>query len=209
MPKESKAHIKFQRTISRSSTLISAYHTLLREKRKNKRIKRAPKDLIRGAVVLSVAALDAYITEVFAEKIVPYIKKYTPDDLLLNILKDSGLDTKEALNLLKMKRPYRRIRTLVTKYYDSYTTQRFQVIDSLFLAYRLKNISDRAQDKSRRKTLKRSVEILVERRHKIAHDGDYNSHNKLIAIDSRQIKKRIEDLKLFVKCIDEIICNRI
>jgi len=209
MAKESKAYSKFQRTISRSITLISAYETLLREKRRNTRIKRAPKDLIRASVVLSVAALDSYVTGVFAEKLVPYIKKYQPDDLLLDILKDSGLNTKEALNLLRMKRPYRRIRTLVTKYYDTYTTHRFKVIDSLFLAYRLKNISDRAQDKSGRKRLKRSVEILVERRHKIAHDGDYNSHNNLISVDSKQTKKRIDDLKLFVKCLDEIICNRI
>ncbi|MGD9159884.1 MAG: HEPN domain-containing protein [Desulfobacteraceae bacterium] len=138
----------------------------------------------------------------------PYLKKYKPDEDLINILYNAGLDTKEALNLIKMERPYRRVRNLVDKYYNTYTTQRFSVIDKLFLAYRLKNITTMAQNKSGRKKLKRSVEILVERRHKIVHYGDYNSHQKLIAIDTVQIVKRINDLKLFVKYMDEIIENR-
>ncbi len=116
---------------------------------------------------------------------------------------------REAINLLKMERPYRRIRNLVQKYYERYTTQKFDTIDQLFLAYGIKNISDRAKEKSKRKTIKRSIEILIDRRHKIAHDGDYNAHGRLNKINSIQIEKRITDLKLFIKCLDEIICNRI
>ncbi len=164
---------------------------------------------MRAAVVLSVAAFDAYVTDVFAEKLVKYIKTYKPDDLLIDILRESGLDTRETLNLLKMDRPFRRVRSLVEKYYGVYTTQKFKVIDQLFLAYRLKDITQRAQDKSGRKTLKRSVELLVQRRHKIAHDGDYNAHGRLNQIDVRQVRRRIGDLKLFVSCLDEIINNKI
>ena len=86
---------------------------------------------------------------------------------------------------------------------------KFEVIDKLFLAFRLKDISDRAQSKSKRKTLKRSVAILVERRHKIAHDGDYNSHGRLNNIALNETERRINDIRLFVQCIDEIIGNRI
>ena len=197
----SKAYEKFEKTINRSTALIRTHRTLLRTSINNRRI-RAPKDLIRASVVLSVAALDAYITDVFSEKLVPYLKKYSPDDLLVNILRDAGLDTYEALNLIKMDRPYRRVRTLVNAYYKKFTTQRFEVIDKLFLAFRLKDISDRAQSKARRRTLKRSVAILIERRHKIAHDGDYNSHGRLNKIDLNETKRRIDDIKLFVKCID-------
>ncbi len=208
MAQESKAYSKFEKTISRSTALIRTYRTLLRERMENRRI-RAPKDLVRASVVLSVAALDAYITDVFSEKLVPYLKKYKPDELLVNILNEAGLDTHEALNLIKMDRPYRRVRTLIDKYYKAFTTQKFEVIDKLFLAYRLKNISDRAQSKSKRKTLKRSVAILVERRHKIAHDGDYNSHGRLNAINLTETERRINDIKLFVQCLDDIVNNKI
>lgn len=208
MANKSNAHSKFEKTINRCTALIRTYRTLSKERRKNKKI-RAPRDLIRASVVLSVSALDAYITDVFSEKLVPYLKRYKPDELLVNILYEAGIDTNEALNLINMDRPYRRVRTLVNKYYESYTTQNFDVIDKLFLAYRLKNISDRAQSKSKRKTLKRSVSILVERRHKIAHDGDYNSHGKLKAINLKETERRINDIKLFVQYLDEIVCNRI
>lgn len=208
MPTESKAFSKFGKTINRSTALISTYRTLLQQRRNNRGI-RAPKDLIRAAVVLSVAALDAYITDVFSEKLVPYLKKYKPDDLLVDILHEAGLDTLEALNLIKMDRPFRRIRTLVNAYYKTYTTQKFDIIDKLFLSYRLKDITDRAQSKSKRRTLKTSVAKLVERRHKIAHGGDYNSHGNLNKINLKEIEKRINALKLFVQFIDEIVANRI
>jgi hypothetical protein len=205
----SRAFTKFETSVARSITLIRNYRRLIIFSKNAGKKVFAPKDLIRASVVLSVAALDAYITDVFSEKLVPYLKKYKPDEELVMILQKSGLDTREALNLIQMDRPFRRIRNLVNKYYSTYTTQRFEVIDSLFLAYRLKNITKMAEKKSGRMTLKRSVELLIQRRHKIVHEGDYNSHNKLISIDEIQMKKRINDLKLLVKCLDEIICNRI
>lgn len=212
MPTKSKAYTKFEKIIIRSVALIGTYRALirirLRDKNNNNSMP-ATEDLIRASVVISVAALDTYITDVFSEKLVPYIKKYDPGDHLIKILSDSGLDTKEALNLIKMERPYRRIRNLVEQYYSTYTTQRFEVIDKLFLAYGLKDISDKAQDKSGRITLKRSIAILIQRRHKIVHDGDYNSHGKLVKINSAEVMRRVNDVMLFVTCLDEIISKRI
>ena len=208
MPNKSKALKKFEKTIKRSTALISTYRSLLRQRGNDGTI-RAPRDLIRAAVVLSVAALDAYVTDVFSEKLVPYLRKYKPDDLLVKILRDAGLDTYEALTLIKMDRPFRRIRTMVNTYYKTYTTQKFDVIDKLFLSFRLKDITDKAQAKSKRKYLKKSVSKLIERRHKIAHGGDYNSHGNLNKINLKETEKRIDALKLFVHCIDEIVSNRI
>jgi len=207
-----KALKKFGRTIRRCKELLRVYRSLISIKEDaGGKVRRmiVPKDLIRSSVVLSVSALDAYVTDAFSEKLVPYIKRYTPDKLMIDILKEAGLDTTEALKLIKMERPYRRIRTLIEKYYARHTTQKFEVIDNLFLAYRLKNITGHAQNKVRRKTLKRSVELLIERRHKIAHEGDYNSHGKLNSINHDRIKKRIADLELLITCMDEIICNKI
>lgn len=159
--------------------------------------------------MLAVSALDAYVTDVFSEKLVKYLKKYSPDESLIELLNDAGLDTKEALKLINMVRPYRRIRTLIEKHYSAYTTQRFNVIDELFLPYRLKNLTDNCQSKSGRKTLKSSVGKLISRRHNIAHDGDYNSHGRLRNISDATIERQIKDLRIFVKCMDEIVCNRI
>lgn len=205
----SAAFNKFLKTIRRCEQLIESYKTLQEIDRANQIQVPTPKDIVRGAVVLAVAALDAYITDVFTEKLVTYLKKYPAESELIKLLFDAGLDTKEALNLISMERPYRRIRTLVDGYYASFTTQKFDVIDQIFKPYRLKNITDNAARKTGKKSIKGSVQKLVERRHQIAHAGDYNSHKRIIEIDELQIGKRIKDLELFVKSMDEIICNRI
>jgi len=162
---------------------------------------------VRGAVVLAVAALDAYVTDVFAEKLVAYLKKYKPDNSLVELLAEAGLDTREALNLITMERPYRRIRTLVQSYYNTYTTQKFDVIDEIFLPFRIKDITKNAEAKTKRKILKKSVGTLVQRRHEIAHSGDYNGHGRLVEIDEESIAKRIKNLEALVTSMDELICN--
>ncbi|MBN72964.1 MAG: hypothetical protein CME32_27225 [Gimesia sp.] len=205
----SKAHEKFLKTIRRCESLVESYKRLQKIDHENGVDVPTPKDIIRGAVVLAVAALDTYVTDVFSEKLVPYLKNYNPDDELIGLLFDAGLDTKEALGLLSMDRPYRRIRTMIENYYGSYTTQKFEVIDLIFKPYRLKNITDNAAKKSGKESIKKSVGKLVERRHQIAHAGDYNSHGRIIDIDEGQIGRRIQHLEMLVKNMDEIVCNRI
>ena len=156
----SKAHAKFNKTHRRCIRLVNSYIWLRKAKKRDKNIP-APGDIIRGAVVLGVAALDSYVTDVFCEKLVPYLKRYRPSPQLIKLLEEAGLDTREALNLITMERPYRRIRTLIEHHYDSYTTQRFDVIDKMFLPYGLKDITKHAEKKSYRRTLRVSVQKLV------------------------------------------------
>ncbi|EGG94365.1 hypothetical protein IMCC1989_37 [gamma proteobacterium IMCC1989] len=205
----SKAHEKFIKTIRRCESLVESYKKLQIINQEDSVDVPMPKDIIRGAVVLAVAALDTYVTDVFSEKLVPYLKKFNPTKDLIDLLYASGLDTKEALNLLTMERPYRRIRTLIESYYASYTTQKFDVIDKIFKPYSLTQITENAAKLSGRKSIKKSVEKLVERRHQIAHSGDYSSHGRIIEIDEDQIAKRIDHLELLVNNIDKILCNRI
>lgn len=204
----SRSYDKFLKTVKRCETLIRSYQILHHANQKKSQIP-APKDIVRGGVVLSVAALDAYVTDVFAEKLVIYLKKYKPNPQLINILSKAGLDTAESLTLIQMDRPYRRIRTLMQKYYATYTTQKFDVIDSIFEPYHLKRITDHAARKSGTPSIKKSVEKLVERRHLIAHYGDYNNHKRIVDIDERMILKRTKHLEKLVTAMDEIICNRI
>lgn len=203
-----KAFVKFKKTITRCGDLVATYETLHHQHQANQGIP-APKDIVRAAVVLAVAALDAYSTDSFAEKLVPYLKKYKPDQTLVELLHQAGLDTKEALTLITMERPLRRIRTLINNHYSTYTTQRFDVIDQLFLPYRLKNITQNAEAKSGKTSLKKSVEKLIARRHEIVHDGDYNGHGKIKDIDANQIKNRIGHLDILVTNMDVILCSRI
>lgn len=204
----SKAHAKFIKTIRRCESLTQSYKTL-RDLNAQDAQTPAPKDIVRGAVVLSVSALDAYVTDVFAEKLVTYLKKYKPDNSLVELLAEAGLDTREALNLITMDRPYRRIRTLVQSYYNTYTTQKFDVIDEIFLPYRIKDLTNHAEAKTKRKALKKSVGKLIQRRHDIAHSGDYNGHGRLVKIDEDRIARRINNLELLVTSMDELICNRV
>lgn len=205
----SNAHSKFLKTIKRCESLVDSYKQLQAIDQANGVAVPTPKDIVRGAVVLAVAALDTYVTDAFSEKLVPYLQRYKPDDELIELLYKSGLDTKEALVLLGMERPYRRIRTLIENYYGSYTTQKFDVIDQIFKPYRLASITENAARKSGKPSIKTSVGKLVERRHQIAHAGDYNRHGRIIDIDEEKIAKRIKHLELLVTSMDEILCNRV
>lgn len=203
------AHTKFIKTVRRCEQLVESYKRLKELDDEQDAQIPTPKDIVRGAIVLAVAALDTYVTDAFSEKLVPYLRAYTPDQSLIDLLFEAGLDTNEALQLLAMDRPYRRIRTLVEGYYASYTTQKFEVIDQIFLPYRLQNIVDNSVRRSGLISIKRSVEILIERRHQIAHAGDYNRHGRIVDVDEEMIGRRIRHLEQLVTNMDAILCNRI
>ncbi|WP_439869666.1 HEPN domain-containing protein [Pseudomonas syringae] len=205
----SNAFAKFHKTARRCETLVDAYTTIHLMNAADENVPTAPKDIIRAAVVLAVAALDAYVTDVFVEKLATYLKRHRPDDSLVELLLKAGLDTREALSLLTMERPYRRIRNLVRSYYAQYTTQRFEVIDSVFLVYRLSKIIDSAAKKTSKAHVKSRVGDLIIRRHEIVHSGDYNQANRIQDIDEAKTKRWIGALEDLVAAMDEIICNRI
>ena len=101
----SRSYIRFEGVIKRSLNLLSlqpAVDKLLAGGNP------APdlSDMARAAVVLAVAAMDAYFTGVFAERLVPYLKrKRTTPPALAAVLQKAGLDTSLALELLVMERP--------------------------------------------------------------------------------------------------------
>lgn len=166
-------------------------------------------DMGRAAIVLAVSAMDQYFTRRFCELLVPFLKTHGPTPGLIEILAEAGFDTKEALVAIGMIRPYRRIRTLVEAHLDGYTTQRFEIIDRLFLSIGLKALCMNVAQKTKRKKIQSSIERLVDRRHEIAHAGDVNSYGKLTPIDFPTLKKRFEHLDLFVTSADEIIEARL
>ena len=162
-------------------------------------------DMGRSGIVFAVAAMDAYFTRRFTEVLLPYLRAKGASSDLVTLLQDAGLDTRAALDLIQMERPLRRIRALVDGHLERYTTQRFAAIDSLFLGFGLKDLCANAQKRSTRKTLLRSVELLVERRHSIVHAADHNKHGNVVILDFVEFTKRIQCLSLFITHADSII----
>ncbi len=193
---------EFRQTLRRSLTLaeLSTFVELGDVKRVDgKPLDLDPNDLVRAAVVLAVSAMDAYFTDRFVEMLIPFLQQKGASDGLVKLLADARLDTRQALEMLSMKRPYRRVRSLVEAYLERFTAQRFGAIDSLFWAYGLKDFSKCVERTIGRKTIRRSIELLVLRRHQIVHDGDLNSHGKLVPIDGLKMFRRIQDIQKFVE----------
>jgi hypothetical protein len=197
-----KSITKFQNTITRSKGLLAIYSATIS---KPEFAGHNTTDLIRSALVLAVSGLDNYFTSRFSESLVPFLKKNKPQKNLVDILEKSGLDTIQTLEMLTMDRPYRRIRKLIDQYLSEYTTQKFEVIDKLFIVYAIPNLSIDAQGLSKKKRLLSSINKAIKRRHAIAHAADYNEHDNLSNIDINVVTKWIDDIKLFVEKCEDII----
>lgn len=188
--KPSKAYLKFESVMKRSLDLLALQKPI----EKIMAVAPASKpldlsDMTRAAVVLAVAAMDSYFTDVFAEHLIPFLKKKGATRAMVDLLKKAGLDTSYALRLIATKRPYRRIRTLIEAHLEYTTTQRTTAIDELFLAYGIKEFSSQVQKMKKRTKLLAAITRLVKRRNMIAHEGDMNSHRKVIPIDPKRAQR--------------------
>lgn len=166
-------------------------------------------DLTRAAVVLAIAAFDRYFTAKYCDVLIPHLKQDKKiSDKVLKRLEDAGLDARFSLELLGSDRPFRKIRTIVQNSLSKYTTQRFEVIDELFLPLGLKELCECSQRKAGRRNLLKRINKLVELRNDIAHDGHTNVRGDPKAITSDDIRARIGDLRLFIENCDQILNNR-
>ena len=199
----SKAKVKFDKTIARCDEMVCLYKQL-------KESGETPsQDILRGAIVLSVAAFDAYATDCFSEHFISYIKTHSITDEIVRLLTDAGLDLKFSLELINSERPYRKIRTLIDRYYAKYTTQDMKVVDNLFKLYGLKHITKDAAKMTKKSedAFIKSINKLIERRHSIVHDGDYNEHGKIKQVKETDLN-RIKNLRELVNNMEIIINNR-
>lgn len=208
----SNAYMRFESVVKRSLGMITAHEfmdqVLSHAAAGNNQEKTDHSDIVRASIVLAVAAMDSYFTNVFSEHLIDYIKKHGPTEKMVIFLKDAGVGTKCALQLLTMKRPYRRIRSIVTKHLARQTMQKVEAINRLFEPYGFKGFCEDVQRATRRKQIISSLKILVLRRHKIVHEGDLNSHGRLRPVDVKDTKKRIQDILTFVSKSDELIISK-
>ena len=162
-------------------------------------------DLARASIVISVSAMDGYFTRKFGETLIPFLKKKGPTKGIVKVLEKAGFDITEAIRLLNMHRPFRRIRSLVEGYLDRVVAQKFAVIDELFLCFGYKDFTHNVQKRTHRKRMLRTIEILIERRHDIVHDGDVDSMGRLKPLSIKQTRKRLKELARFVWYSERII----
>lgn len=164
----------------------------------------------RASVVLAVAAMDSYFTDVFVERLVPFIKRKGATKRLVELLHDAGVDTECALQLIVMKSPFRKITKMVEVHLSLVTTQKSDAIDRLFLGYGLKDFCGNVARFSKKGLrLLSSIQTLVNRRHRIVHEGDLNSHGRPNRTDPKEFVRRIHDVVLFVSKADEILNNQL
>jgi hypothetical protein len=209
-PTHSKAYLTFENVVRRAFHLLTLEHQMSNIQSSVPTTNRLDlSDLSRAAIILGVAAMDAYFTDIFTEKLVTFLKSKKNATKLAALLQDAGLTTVVALELLTMERPYRRIRTLIETHLEVYTTQKTHKIDLLFIAFNLKDFCKNVEAMSNRKNLLTSIRTLVDRRHSIAHGGDLNSYGKLQHIDREKIRRKIRDVVLFVATSEKLIAKAI
>ena len=192
---------KFNQAIRRANNLLDFAETIESPHLKN--------DNIRMATVLAISGMDGYFTDKFRDIITEFLNTEEPGEDLIILLEKAGLNTRVALELIWMERPLRRIGTLVERYFDTYTTQKFDAIDNLFKTIGLPNLCENAEGMVGRKTLRSSISKLVEKRHQIVHDADINSHVKPRSVNLDRTRRRINDVNLFVEACNSILENRL
>lgn len=205
----SKSYNKFEVLVQRSLNLLAlqpAMDSFLAQSGTTKEDVDSD-DIARAAIVLAVAAMDSYFTDIFTELLVPFLKKKGPTKDMIVLLGEAGLNTEVALEMIKLNRPYRRVRSLVENYFGKYTTQKMDVIDELFKCYSIKDLTLNAQKKTGKKSLRSSLNKLIERRHCIVHEGDRNSRGKCNSINKSSVKRWIKLMTEFVSAADQILAN--
>ena len=198
----SEAKHKFDRTIKRCINLIRCYQTT----NENEKII-INKDLLRSAIVLAVAAIDSYVTDIFSEYFIIYIKNYEITEDLAEFIGKIGYTYKKSIESLKLENPYCIIKTLLDQHLEKYTTQKFEIINNLFSYYGLSNIVENSAAMSKDETVLKTVSQMINRRHKIVHDGDYK--NGIINdVDEDKTVLMIQKSQELINCMEKIISNK-
>lgn len=168
-------------------------------------------DCYRAAVVLSISALDAFIRKI----IITEIRLILSDDTK-PINKELSDYIKKLLNqdkLLEAARKYNFLDKVEVAVKDDFLTKSFQgewKINSYLSMVGYKDIFSMVSIKAdiNEKNLIRKLTLFTNRRHVIAHSGDYDlnqSPHKEHDIDKKYANDCISMVRLFVTTIDEIM----
>jgi hypothetical protein len=198
-------HDIFQRCIKRAQNLID-FHS----EDKGSDLQEHFCDAYRAAIVLSISALDAFIRSIVTEKINNMLldnSKELPEKLALYL--------KNLLNqdkLLNAARKYN-LHEVVDKHIkDDFGTKSFQgewKIKAFMELIGYQNIFKQVSDKAdiSETNLMKKLETYTQRRHVIAHSGDYDLNNTTQAendITKKFAQECVELVNKFAKHVNEI-----
>lgn len=168
-------------------------------------------DCYRAAVVLTISALDAFIRTIVISEIRKNLmdtKKQLPSklsDYLKNLLsQDKLLEAARNSDLLE------KVEEAVKTDFETKSFQGEWKISSFLEMVGHKEILSEVSVKAdiNEKNLRRKLNIYTDRRHVIAHSGDYNLNQNPpseIDIDKNYASDCVEIVSLFAKTINEII----
>lgn len=167
-------------------------------------------DCYRAAVVLSISALDAYIRKIVVTEILRIIS-YNGDinEKLRQYLKellnqDKLLDAARHANLNDI------VEKAVIEDFEKKSFQGEWKITTYMELIGHKDVFSEICEKEDKneKTLKKHINTYTNRRHVIAHRGDYDfsqSPHKENTIDKKYATECITEIKFFVETLDKII----
>jgi hypothetical protein len=188
------------RALSRVQRLIDAHATLHGGGRGRPQQQAA--DVLRGAVVLAVAALDAYVFDVFIEAIPPLARQGRLGTEAHNIV-----DAKGMLHAVGSADPPGELARLAALQHARTTYQKSSSIDHHLKRYLGFNV-DWVQVASLLRTAspddaKKQLDGFVERRNLIAHAGDVPSGtNKASSINRRYVERCLKTVRTAAQVID-------
>ncbi len=165
------------------------------------------KDLLRSSVVLAVSGFDRYFTHRFTDILSSHLKRKNPSKDLIEVLERAGVNLAFVLKLVAQQkaRPFRTIRNKVQPSLFRLTTQQTSEIDKLFNKVGIHGLTGRVQSQCGKKLLIKRINHAVLRRHKIAHEGDLNSHYKPNDLSPNTVNKWIDALEEYVVIADGIV----
>jgi hypothetical protein len=151
-------------------------------------------EMVRFGIVIAVAAMDDYFTSKFCSLIIPFIMEKELTEPLQKRFEDAGFTIKDAFEIIQhmqenkdgQTRPWSIIRNKIASSLSRKTVQNMDVLDSFFKTFGKANLSKKAFEKMRTKrgclsgsslrakAYEKYMQELIERRHQIVHECDYN-----------------------------------
>lgn len=114
----------------------------------------------------------------------------------------------DILPLLGNARPHRTLRNRIASWLSRKPMHDLDQIDTLFQGFGLKTLTANAAKKDGSKTINELVKKAVQRRHDIAHYGDYHAgKNSLKSIQRKWTRQQLDRIQRLVNQSDAIITS--
>jgi len=216
MGRSRDALMAFEESIHRARSFLTAYRQL---HGKAGQVPRSKSDLLRGAVVFAVAAMDAYIRDVVTSHLAPVIardihKKRALPERLVKII-DGCMSTEDLIKAAYAKRPGSHVRSAVANKLAGRAFQNVRAIDDAFLLLGIDGMVGQAavEMKWKQGQLKKMLRDVAKRRHQIVHQADLRQDNRKKRTPRRITveftEKAIATIEKFVRAMDGIVARRV